>query len=479
MAALDAYRQKRDPERTPEPVPARGRPSPRRRRGAPSFVIQEHHARRLHWDLRLERDGVYVSWAVPKGLPTDPTSNHLAVHVEDHPLEYGSFEGTIPKGEYGAGVVSIWDKGTYDATLWSEREVKFHLHGSRVDARFALFETKAPNWMIHREEPMPQGWEPLPGVIRPMLARLGDLPERDEGWSYEYKWDGVRAVAYIESGRIRILGRNDKDATDVYPELRALGDSLASHQVVIDGEIIALDAEGRPSFEALQPRMHVADAAKARRLAERSPVTYMIFDILHLDGAPTLSLPYRERRRLLDSLHLEGSTWLVPPSHSGPGADLFASARAGGLEGVVAKRTESPYLPGQRSGDWIKVKVTKTQEVVVGGWTPGKGARQTRIGALLVGIMSDGDLVYAGKVGTGFSDETLRDMQRRLGDLRRPRSPFAGAVPPADAAGATWVEPVVVGEVRFGEWTRSGRLRHPAWRGLRSDKEASQVVREG
>ena len=459
-------------------MPATEAPPRSRRRGAPSFVIQEHHARRLHWDLRLERDGVYVSWAVPKGLPQDPGVNHLAVHMEDHPLEYGSFEGTIPKGEYGAGVVTIWDRGTYDAEKWTDREVKFHLHGQRVDATFVLFQTKGDNWMIHRMDPPPADWQPLPTLIRPMLAVSGDVPADEQGWCYEFKWDGVRAIAYVEGGRARFLTRNDRDCTDTYPELRGIGEALGSRQAVLDGEIIAFDEQGRPSFEALQPRMHVADAARARRLAQRAPVSWMIFDLLHLDGQSTIDRPYTERRRLLEGLSLGAERWAVPPSHPGPGKDLLEAARSTGLEGIVAKRSQSPYRPGRRSPDWVKVKVFRTQEVVVGGWTPGKGARSSRIGALLVGIPGEHGLEYAGKVGTGFTDSMLADLQAQLEPLRRPSPPFVTPVPRADAAGATWVEPVLVGEVRFSEWTRGGRLRQPSWRGLRPDKAPDEVVRE-
>lgn len=441
-------------------------------------MIQEHHARRLHWDLRLERDGVYVSWAVPKGLPDDRGTNHLAVHVEDHPLEYGSFEGTIPKGEYGAGTVTIWDRGTYEASEWTDREVKFHLHGSRVDARFALFQTRGQNWMIHRVDPAPAGWEPLPDHVAPMLATSGELPVDERGWRYEFKWDGVRAVAYVEGGRVRLLTRNDRDTTGAYPELHGLGEALGSRPAVLDGEIVALDERGRPSFEALQPRIQVTEASRARRLAARTPVSYMVFDVLHLDGHSTVALPYTERRRMLASLGLAGERWAVPADHPGPGADLLAAARSSGLEGLVAKRADSPYQPGRRSRDWVKVKVTRTQEVVVGGWSPGKGNRSSRIGALLLGIPGDGGLVYVGKVGTGFTEAALDDLQRRLAPLRRSSPPFTGRVPSADAAGATWLEPEVVGEVRFTEWTSAGRLRHPAWRGLRPDKAAGEVVRE-
>lgn len=421
---------------------------------------------------------MYVSWAVPKGLPTGPGVNHLAVHVEDHPLEYGTFEGTIPRGEYGAGTVRIWDHGWYEATKWTVREVKFHLHGEHVDARYALFQTDGDNWLIHRMDPAPDGWQPLPDLLRPMLAVPGELPRTERGWSYEFKWDGVRAIAYVEGGRVRLMTRNDLDRTDTYPELRGIGEALGARQAVLDGEVIALDASGRPSFEALQPRMNVADPAKARQLGKRSPVTFILFDVLHLDGSSTVGLPYRQRRRLLEGLALEGEHWTVPPTHAGPGADLLAAARSAGMEGVVAKRSASPYRPGQRSSDWIKVKLTRTQEVVVGGWSPGKGGRAGGIGALLVGIPSEDGLDYVGKVGTGFSDASLAALEEALRPMRRSGRPFASAPPAADAAGATWVDPQLVGEVRFTEWTKAGRLRQPVWRGLRPDKSPDEVVRE-
>ncbi len=449
-----------------------------------TFVIQEHHARRLHWDLRLERDGVLVSWAVPKGLPVDPHRNHLAVHVEDHPFEYGSFEGTIPAGEYGAGSVTIWDRGTYEASLWTDREVKFHLHGNRVDARFVLFQTDGDNWMVHREDPPPSGWRPLPELVRPMLATAGPLPGGGGpggpggGWAYELKWDGIRTIAYVEGGRVRLMTRGDHEATASFPELRGLGEALGSRTAVLDGEVIALGDDGRPSFEALQPRLQVTAAERARRLAARTPVTYMLFDLLYLDGEPTLDRPYEERRRLLESLGLQSERWLVPPSYPGPGDQVLEAARATGLEGVVAKRLASPYVPGRRSRDWVKTKLVRTQEVVVGGWTEGSGTRNGRIGALLVGIPEDGGLRYAGKVGTGFDEAMLRTLGGLLAERRRGDPPFTAGLTTADRSGASWVRPDLVGEVRFTEWTKAGKLRQPSWRGLRPDKEPAEVVRE-
>ena len=458
------------PTAGPAPTPSEGP------EGGGSFVIQEHHARRLHWDFRLERNGVLVSWAIPKALPTDPKVNRLAVRTEDHPLEYAGFEGEIPKGEYGAGKVTIWDTGHYQTEKWSDREVKVVLHGQRAKGRFVLFQTKGDQWMIHRMDPPDPDWQPMPELIRPMLAVPGQLPKVG-GWAFEFKWDGIRAIFYVDGGRIRIVSRNDKDVTDQYPELRGIGDQLSSHQVVLDGEIVAFNEAGRPSFSALQRRLG-AGLQKARRLTSLVPITFMAFDVLHLDGRSTLNLAYEKRRELLESLGLAGEHWLTPPSYVDAGEDVAKAAREQHLEGVVAKKLDSPYLPGKRSPCWLKVKNMATQEVVIGGWKPGSGRRAGTVGALLLGIPGPNGLQYVGKVGTGFTDAALDDMARILAPLERPLSPFSPELPPADRKDAVWVEPKLVGEVAFSEWTPDSRLRQPSWRGLRPDKSPAEVIRE-
>ena len=303
MDKLRAYRDKRDATRTPEPVPADAPDS--EHPGGNTFVIQEHHARRLHWDFRLERDGVLVSWALPKGVPVDPAVNHLAVHTEDHPLEYGGFEGEIPKGEYGAGAVTIWDHGTYETQKWTPREVKVRLHGERVSGGFALFQTGGNQWMIHRERQL------LPAGIRPMLAFTGPVPAPKDldNWALEMKWDGVRAIAFIEKGRVRLMSRTERDITVAYPELAGMGPAIPHKQLVLDGEIVVFGDGGWPEFEALQPRMHVSSASQAAVAASQTPVTYLIFDLLQLDGRPLFERPYAERRGLLDGLALSGPFW--------------------------------------------------------------------------------------------------------------------------------------------------------------------------
>ena len=473
---LDRYRSKRDAARTPEPVPP---PGPLEPGDNEVFVVQEHHASALHWDFRLERDGVLVSWAVPKGLPLDPASNRLAVPTEDHPLEYAEFEGDIAEGEYGGGRVVLWDRGTYETEKWDDREVKVVLHGSRVEGRYVLFRTGDRAWMMHRMSPPPEGWEPLPDRIAPMMATLRDsLPPDDAQWGFEMKWDGVRAVVHVDGGRPRALSRNDIDITASYPELRSMAESMGATQAVLDGELVALDDSGRPSFERLQRRMHVQGEAQVRRLMRSVPVTYLVFDLLHLDGRSTVDLPYRQRRELLEALDLNGASWRTPPAWFGDGASVMTASTEQGLEGVVAKRLDSVYRPGRRADTWVKVKNLRTQEVVVGGWKPGEGRREGTIGSLLLGIPGEGGLQYAGKVGTGFTGSSLRDLEHLLAPHEVEASPFAGTVPAADARQAHWVAPEVVGEVRFSEWTRDGRLRHPAWRGLRPDKSPADVVRE-
>jgi bifunctional non-homologous end joining protein LigD len=470
---LGPYRRKRSADRTPEPVPEAG---PLPHGDDDTFVIQEHHARALHWDFRLERGGVLVSWALPKGLPGDPKRNHLAVHTEDHPLEYASFAGDIPQGEYGGGQVTIWDRGTYECETWTDDEVKVVLHGERSQGRFALIHTDGKNWLIHRMSPTQT--TPNPGLIRPMLATLGELPSDDRNYAFETKFDGVRAIAYIHSGRLRLLSRNDADVSAAYPELDGLAGAVGDIEVVLDGEIVALDGAGRISFEALQPRMHLRDRRQIQRMADASPVSYRIFDLLHLDGHATTGLPYTQRRELLQSLELDGPHWQTPPYQVGGGSKALARSVKEGNEGVVAKRLDSLYTAGRRSPAWVKVKNVRTQEVVVGGWRRGQGARADTVGSLLLGIPGDGGLVYVGQVGTGFTRDALHELQRQLTGQARATSPFLGTLPARDVKDAHWVTPAMVGEVAFTEWTRDGRLRHPAWRGIRPDKVPAEVVRE-
>jgi bifunctional non-homologous end joining protein LigD len=472
---LAEYDAKRDFATTPEPA---GRRTGDRDGGELRFVVQEHHARALHWDLRLERDGVLASWAVPKGIPPTPERNHLAVHTEDHPLEYLAFAGEIPAGEYGGGQMGIWDMGTYELHKWEDREVMVTLHGRRVDGRYVLFKTGAKNWMIHRMDP-PQdpGREPMPTDLEPMYATLVDEPPTGDGWAWELKWDGVRALGYVDGGRLRLVSRNGNDVTRRYPELRGLGATLGSRDAILDGEIVAFDANGRPDFQLLQRRMHVENDTAIRRLQQELPVVYVLFDLLWLDGHSLLDRPYTERRDALAALQLSGASWQTPPHELGDGAATIDVSKQFGLEGVVAKRAGSPYRPGKRTREWLKLKNQRRQEFVVGGFTHGEGRRGGALGALLIGYYDDdGTLRYAGKVGTGFTDAELERLARLLEPLRRDTSPFGAGRAPRDAV---WVEPNVVVEVHFSEWTSGGAARHPAYLGTRDDKDAREVHREG
>ena len=468
---LDTYRRKRNFKSTSEPAGQR-------------FVVQEHHARRLHWDLRLERDGVAVSWAVPNGIPPTPQENRLAVHTEDHPLEYLDWEGEIPKGEYGAGTMSVWDRGTYETIKFEERKVEVVFHGERLQGRYGLFPIgrgadQANDWMIHRMDP-PQDPDrrPFPDSVKPMLARMSKtVPPEEPLWSFEVKWDGVRAIAYARPGRLKLESRNGRDVTDGYPEVRGILEQLGMSEAVFDGEIVAFDEDGRPSFERLQQRMHVRGPAQVKRLQKTTPVVYAIFDLLFLDGESLLEQSYEKRRARLAELELDGPAWRVPDHYPGFGHGLLEATRAQGLEGIIAKRLDSCYYPGARNGCWLKVKNVRRQELVIGGWLPGEGRRAERIGALLVGYHAPaGELQFAGRVGTGFTERTLDELGRLLAPLTRDRSPFASQ--PKLPRNAVFVEPELVAEVEFAEWTREGVLRAPSFKGLRDDKDAREVVRE-
>jgi bifunctional non-homologous end joining protein LigD len=473
---LSEYERKRSFDKTPEPRGAK------RKKGAKAnrFVIQEHHARRLHWDLRLEHDGTLVSFALPKGVPQDPKQNRLAVHTEDHPLEYLEFEGDIPKGSYGAGKMRIWDRGTYDAEKFRDDEVIAKLDGERMSGKYALFQTNGDNWMIHRmDPPADPEREPMPRGLKPMAAVLSTLPRDDENWGYEIKWDGIRAIAYCEAGTLRLESRTLRDITSTYPELRALAAELGSTDAVLDGEIVAFDDSGKPSFERLQGRMNVASDAAIRRRMGDTPVTYTIFDLLYVDGRTLMELPYTERRERLEDLGLEGPHWQTPSYHRGDGKGLLNLTKDRSLEGLVAKRLDSRYLPGRRTRAWLKVKNIMSQELVIGGWLPGQGRRAGTLGALLVGYYEDDDgehhLRYAGRVGTGFSDAELDRLASLLEPLRTKKSPFTGRQPPREAV---FVEPKLVAEIEFREWTATRTLRAPSYKGLRPDKEPEEVVFE-
>lgn len=322
-------------------------------------------------------------------------------------------------------------------------------------------------------------WRDPPAGLLPMLATSGTLPSDDAGWAYEMKWDGLRALALISGGKVRLTSRTARDITYVYPELAGLATAADAEQAVLDGEIVAFGDGAWPDFEALQQRMNISTAAQATTLAASVPVSYLAFDLLWLDGRPLLDEPYARRRELLDGLGLDGGNWQVPPAFIGEsGADIQAVSLQQRLEGVMAKRLQSRYDPGRRTTSWRKIKNVRRQEVVIGGWKPGEGGRAGWIGSLLVGVYEHGELVYSGHVGTGFTQQTLQMLGQRLAPLRRDDPPFASTIPPEDARFAQWVDPELVAEVAFADWTKSGRLRAPSYKGLRNDKDATEVVRE-
>lgn len=466
--ALSTYRSMRDAGMTPEPVPNIA-PTPG---NDDFFVIQEHHARRLHYDFRLERNGVLVSWAVPKNLPDSPAVNHLAVHTEDHPFEYGSFEGEIPKGEYGGGKVIIWDTGTYETEKFRDHspdgpetggEVIITLHGKKIDGRYALIQTNGKNWLAHR---MKEQANPQASDLAPMLATEGSIAKMTTPqWAFEGKWDGYRVLVDANHGKINVRSRRGRDVTDEYPQFAALAADLADHHVILDGEAVALDDSGVPSFGEMQNR------------ARSTRVEYWAFDILYLDGRSLLKAKYSDRRRVLEAL-AEGGGLIVPDLLPGDGREALEFARKKRWEGVVAKKRDATYQPGRRSSSWIKDKIWNTQEVVIGGWRKGEGGRSSGIGALMLGIPADGGLQFVGRVGTGFTDKALKHLKDVLKPLETDESPFNARLSKVDARGVTFVRPELVGEVRYSERTSDGRLRQPSWRGLRTDKEPSEVVWE-
>ncbi|HXR12422.1 MAG TPA: DNA ligase D [Gaiellaceae bacterium] len=465
---LEAYRRKRDPARTPEPFSGR-----RSRERAPAFVVQRHAARSLHYDFRLERNGALASWAVPKGVPLEPGARVLAVHVEDHPLDYAGFEGEIPKGEYGAGTVEIWDAGTYD--LVEEKPdggLTVRLHGKRLDGTWTLvpahLDGKEKNWLLIRN----RDTDGSPGPrndYKPMLATPADELPAGEGWLFEVKWDGYRALGYVRGGEARLVSRNGNDLTGRFPgAARTLEQVVRSPECVVDGEVCALDENGRPSFSAMQQGK------------PGTPIVYALFDVLEIDGEPVLDLPLTERRERLEQLlDLRNKTVQLSGAFD-DGEALYRAASEQGLEGVMAKRAASRYVEGRRTRDWLKIKTHGRQEFVICGWTRGQGRREGRFGALVLGMHRDGELVWVGNCGTGFTERDIDELFAKLEPLRRDTSPLdvVPTMPKVRKGDVVWVEPKLVCEVSFVEWTHEGHLRAPSFEGLRDDKPAATVVRE-
>jgi bifunctional non-homologous end joining protein LigD len=463
---LSEYERKRNRKKTPEPFGG-----PRGKAKAPVFVVQRHDARRLHYDFRLERDGVLASWAVPKGVPLEPGEQHLAVHVEDHPLEYATFEGEIPKGNYGAGTVEIWDHGTYE--LLEEKKdggLTVRLHGERLDGTWALVPAHLSgdekNWLILRKRDDGAAAAARPRVYRPMLATLTEELPTGEGWEFEPKWDGYRALAYVRGGEAKLVSRNGNDLTQRFALVaKELVKALRTPDAVVDGEVVALDTDGKPSFSAMQQGS--------------TQLAYEVFDVLEVDGEPCVDLQLTERRARLEKLLARNPVVQLSGSFE-DGDALLEAAREQRLEGVMAKRSASRYQEGKRNRDWLKIKTHGRQEFVICGYTKGQGRRSGRFGALVLGVHRGGEWEWVGNVGTGFGERDIDELLAKLEPLQREESPFpiVPKMPKVRKGDVVWVEPELVAEVEFAEWTHDGHLRAPSFQGLRDDKPAEDVRRE-
>jgi bifunctional non-homologous end joining protein LigD len=467
--SLHDYRRKRDPERTPEPF-GRGRGGQ-----APIFVVQRHDATRLHYDFRLERDGALASWAVPKGVPLEPGTQHLAVHVEDHPLDYATFEGEIPKGNYGAGTVEIWDRGTYE--LVEEKPdggLTVHLHGERLEGLWTLVPAKLSgdpkNWLLVKKKASESALRGTSrGTYAPMLATLaGEVPE-GIGWLFEVKWDGYRAVATMRGGDVELRSRNGNPLNERFPTVvSALERALRTNDCVLDGEVVAIGPDGRATFSAMQQGK------------QGTTYVYVAFDALEVEGEPLVGLPLTERRERLAELVDTRRGGVQLSDAFDDGHALYEAAKEQRFEGIIAKRTDSVYEPGRRSRAWLKVKAHGRQEFVIAGYTKGQGRRSGRFGSLVLAVAEGDGLRYVGNVGTGFDDAEIEKLLGLLRPLERETSPFAEApkLPRVRKGDVVWVEPELVCEVEFAEWTHDGRLRAPSYQGLREDKRAEDVRRE-
>ena len=464
--SLSEYHRKRDPKVTPEPFGSA------KRGKKPIFVVQRHDARRLHYDFRLELRGALASWAVPKGVPLEPGSRALAVHVEDHPLEYATFHGEIPAGQYGAGSVEIWDTGTYE--LLEEKrdgQLTFELNGRRLRGRWSLvpahLDGKEQNWLLIKRHDDGDTGEIAQGTYKPMLATLDTRIPAGVDWTHEVKFDGFRALAYVRGGDCKLVSRNDNDLTTRFPGVaKAIARAVKSPNAVVDGEICRIDPTGKPSFSELQQGS--------------GPLVYYAFDLLELDGEPRVQLPLTERKALLRKLLDRRVTAVAFSEDFDDGAALFEVTKQRGLEGIISKRAGGAYQQGKRSRDWLKNKTENNEEFVVAGYTRGSGRRAGTFGSLVLAANDGTELRYVGNVGTGFDDAEIRKLLALLEPLQRDTTPFTvePKMPRVRKGDVQWVEPQLVAQVRFGEWTHDSHLRHPAYLGIREDKSAGEVTRE-
>jgi bifunctional non-homologous end joining protein LigD len=521
--SLKEYSRKRSFEKTPEPEP--------RTQSTPTgnyFCVQRHDATRLHYDFRLEVDGTLKSWAVPKGPSLEPLAKHLAMHVEDHPLDYGGFEGNIPKGEYGGGSVMLWDRGSYEllgdapALKQIERgDFKFRLQGEKLRGEFALVlmrgRGKGNEWLLikKKDSDAKPGWNiedharsvltgrtqqeiaenlappqsptlnpqslsfpagavkaPMPKSVSPMLATLATHPPSSDSWIYEVKWDGVRALCFIDDGELRIASRTGKRCDQQYPELSVLPRQVKASQAILDGEIAVLDDKGRSSFSLIQPRISVTDANSVAHLSRSAPVNLFLFDLLYLDGYDMRGVPLEERKRLLKEIITPSERMHVSDFFTVDGNAMLEAARANGLEGIVAKARGSRY-EGRRSRDWVKVKVITSDDFVIGGFTHGE---RDYFSSLVLGLYDGEKLTHAGQVGTGFNEKSLKEIYSRIEPLITKNNPFTGTV--KALRDVTWLQPELVAEVKYLEMTPDGLLRAPVFVALRPDKNPQECVRE-
>ncbi len=517
--SLKLYAHKRDFRRTKEPKPAVSRQKGNR------FVIQKHAASRLHYDFRLEMEGTLKSWAVPKGVPYAKGEKRLAMQVEDHPVSYIDFEGTIPKGQYGGGTVMVWDQGTFEILGNDELakgKLHFLLHGKKLEGEWYLVQMRGgKEWLLIRGggdfkpvsrkqddtsvvsgKSMSQlsksartwaskssdtlekriskksSWKPQ--FIEPMRAKLVSRIPEDDGWTYEVKFDGFRALAFKKGPEVHVLSRNGKDFAGKFPEVAQAVAALPTSDCLLDGEIVALDEKGRSSFQRLQ-------AFELGR--ERPPLFYYIFDLLRHDRTDLRQLPLEERKLRLKTLLKKAPPALrYSPSLPGSPTQILEKVHKLGLEGLIGKRLGSIYEPGARSGAWIKLKLLNEQEVVIGGYTEPEGSRK-HFGALLVGCHEQGKLIFVGKVGTGFNATLLKSLHQQFEKIALEHCPFANlpekrtarfgqAITASTMKRCHWIKPILVCQVRFAEWTRDGKLRQPVFLGLREDKDAAEVVKE-
>jgi len=526
--SLDLYHAKRDFSITAEP---RGKKGDDRKKSTRtqrlSFVVQKHSATRLHYDFRLEAAGVLASWAIPKGPSLDPKDKRLAMHVEDHPLEYGGFEGTIPKGQYGAGPVILWDRGTYTLAEGTDPKeeiangkIKFIMHGKRLRGMFTLVRIhgrdndKGDPWLLIKDrddgvvpdydaandttsvksgktieeiagDPRSRTWQsspkktrstsrfsrnhpvktdPVPSIKQLMMTTLVDEPFDSDDWLFEIKWDGYRALCMVDAkGKLSLVSRNRIDFLEKFPGMADLVQAFTSIPIIVDGEIVSLDGEGHSSFQRLQ------DAQKTS-----AHLTYVAFDVLYADGRDLRKTPLEDRKKILEGLIRDDRLVMYSKHVIGEGIALFEQAEKHGYEGIIGKRRDSTYEE-RRSPYWVKIKTEQEQEFVVGGWSDPRNSRKG-FGALLLGVYEDGKLRYVGNVGTGFTAQRLSDLSKTLAKYTRATSPFDGPV--EDAKHAHWVDPKIVVQVRFAEWTHGGHLRQAAFLGVRSDKAPKDVQRE-